>query len=126
MAHRRDPPLPTCLPPSEVIDEDSISAFFVNNMVWAKRLQFMTGRRLDQSTFVTRRDGRTDLNVTCLPHRAVAAGGRFTSKFPADVVDSKYPSASIVMFDVAVQILGTRQEIDAQLVVEALCYRLNK
>lgn len=115
-----------CLPVADTIDDSKISTLWANNRVCAARLARLSGQPFGECpTFVDRGDGRIDLHVTSLPYRAAMLGGRFGPEFPATVFDIT-PPASIVMFSEAVQILGTRDERTAQLVIESLCHRLGK
>lgn len=111
-----------CAHPSDVIREDAVSALFFNNRVQAMRILSMR-KRTNRSTFATNEQGQTMLSPMSLPIRAVLLGGRYTPNFPAAVID--VPDASVVMFETAVQILGTRDEWSAQQVMESLCYRMN-
>jgi TATA-box binding protein (TBP) (component of TFIID and TFIIIB) len=122
---RVKPPL-RCAPVKDVVDDRTLFSFSVNNLVWAMRLAWLTDRPVNPNTFVKRHDGRTELNVNSLVYRSVITGGRFTPRFPAVVINNKHPLSSLVMFDKAVQVLGTRHELDAQLAVQSLCYRLNR
>ncbi len=111
-----------CARPSEVVRAGAISALFFNNRVQAMRILSMQGMT-SRPTFTTNAQGQTMLSPMSLPIRAVLLGGRYTPNFPAAVID--VPDASVVMFETAVQILGTRDEWSAQQVMESLCYRMN-
>lgn len=111
-----------CARPQDVVREEAISTLFINNQVQAMRILSMQGMK-SRPTFTTSAQGQTMLSPMSLPIRAELLGGRYTPNFPAAVID--VPGASVVMFETAVQILGTRDEWSAQQVMESLCYRMN-